>query len=393
VSAPESPASLAPAAPALVGPKRHRRVAVAAMVLVAALIGGLVGGAIVAWRDDDSSSPTTADSAIAATSRDTLPAEAIGGGQGESIRSILARARPGVVRINVVLNSGGVFGGTQQGGGTGFIVSPDGFIVTNAHVVDGATSIKVTLSNGDVVAAHVTGVQTDRDLAVVKIARTGLTPVTLGDSDAMQVGDAVVAIGNALDLEGELTVTQGIVSALDRQIQEDNGNTLVDMIQTDAAINPGNSGGPLINARGEVIGINTAIASPQDSNNVGFAIAISSAKPIVAALERGQTAAVPYLGIEPVDVTPELASTQHLGVQQGAYVSTVRNDGPAGTAGIKQGDVVVKFDGQPVTSAAELKRLIRRHQPGDRVNIVVDRAGSDRTIAVTLVTFPSGSSN
>jgi putative serine protease PepD len=363
------------------------------IVLVAALIGGVVGGAFVAWRDDDSTATREPDAAIAATSRDTLPAEAIGGGQGESIRTILARARPGVVRINVVLNSGGVFGGTQQGGGTGFIVSPDGFIVTNAHVVDGATSIKVTLSNGDVVAANVTGVQTDRDLAVIKIARTGLTPVTLGDSDVMQVGDAVVAIGNALDLEGELTVTQGIVSALDRQIQEDNGNTLVDMIQTDAAINPGNSGGPLINARGEVIGINTAIASPQDSNNVGFAIAISSAKPIVAALENGRNAAVPYLGVEPVDVTPELASTQHLAVQQGAYVSTVRSDGPGGTAGIKQGDVIVKFDGQPVTSAAELKRLIRRHQPGDRVNVVVNRGGSAHTIAVTLVAFPSGSSN
>ncbi len=208
----------------------------------------------------------------------------------------------------------------------------------------------------------------------------------------MQVGDAVVAIGNALDLQGELTVTQGIVSATDREIDEENGNHLVDMIQTDAAINPGNSGGPLINARGEVIGINTAIASPQDSNNVGFAIAISSAKPIIAALEHGQNAAVPYLGIEPVDVTPELVSAHHLAVQKGAYVNTVRSDGPAGTAGVRTGDVIVKFDDQSVTSAAELKRLIRRHQPGDRVNVVVDRAGTEQTIAVTLVAFPSDTS-
>jgi S1-C subfamily serine protease len=390
-SAPESPAPLAPAAPALAGrPRRRGRLAVAAMVLVAALLGGLVGGGIVAWRDDDHTTTSpTADQAIpASASRDTLPPAPIGG-NGESIRTILARVRPGVVRVNVVLNRGGLFGGTSEGGGTGFIVSSDGYIVTNAHVVDGAQSIKVTLSNGDAVSARVTGVQTDRDLAVVKIDRTGLSPVTLGDSDVMQVGDAVVAIGNALDLQGELTVTQGIVSALNRQIQEENGNTLVDMIQTDAAINPGNSGGPLINARGEVIGINTAIASPQDSNNVGFAIAISSAKPIISSLEHGRSAAVPYLGVEPVDVTPTLVTAQHLAVKSGAYVSTVRSDGPAGSAGVKKGDVIVRFDGETVQSAADLRRLIRRHEPGDRVTVVVNRGGTEHSLDVKLVPFPT----
>ncbi len=388
VGAPEQPAPAAPAAPVLGG---HRTRSVVAATLISALVGGLIGGGIVSLRDDHHTTTTNATPTLDASTRDTLPATPLSGrgDAGSSVRAILAKVQPGVVRINVTLSGTGAFGETGQGGGTGFIVSSDGYIVTNAHVVDGATDIKVTLENGDVVSATVKGVAADRDLAVIKVARTGLTPVVLGDSDAMQVGDPVVAIGNALDLEGQLSVTTGIVSAENRQIQEQNGNTLVDVIQTDASINPGNSGGPLVNARGEVIGINTAIASPQDSNNVGFAIAISSAKPIIDALENGRSPAVPYLGITPTDVTPDLAAAHHLSAATGAYVQSLHTDGPAGSAGIKQGDVIITFDGQSVTSAASLRTLIRRHQPGDKVQVVVSRGGSNQTFTVTLVPLPA----
>ena len=399
-STPEPPVPPAPGGPALGGTTaavapapastsgRRTRGLVAA-TLLSALLGGVAGGAVVAWRDDDPS-VTAADRAVAASTRGTLPATPLTGRGGESVRSILAAARPGVVRINVTIGGNSVFG-SQSGGGTGFIVRSDGYIVTNAHVVNGATKITVTLSNGDEVAATVRGATAERDLAVVKIDRTGLQPVVLGDSGAMQVGDPVVAIGNALDLKGDLTVTTGIVSAVNRSIQEQNGNTLVDVIQTDAAINPGNSGGPLVNSRGEVIGINTAIASPQEANNIGFAIAISSAKATIDSLETGKPTVSPYLGVIPVDVTSDLVTAKKLTVTKGAFVQDAPAGAPAAAAGIKIGDVIVSFDGKAVTSEADLRRLISLRQPGDKVAVEVVRASARKTLTVTLQPRPSQS--
>jgi serine protease Do len=289
--------------------------------------------------------------------------------------------------------------GNGRGQGTGFIIHKSGLILTNAHVIDGSDDIRVRLSDERELRATAVGRDERTDLALLRIEANGpLAVAPLGNSDNVQIGEWVIAIGNPYGLDH--SVTAGIVSAKGRtgirpgrEVGSAGSNGFSDYIQTDASINPGNSGGPLINARGEVIGINTAIASPQDSNNVGFAIAMSSAKPIIAALEHGQNAAVPYLGIEPVDVTPALVSSQKLDVHKGAYVSTVRSDGPAGAAGVHKGDVIVKFDGQSVSSAADLKRLIRRHQPGDKVAVVVNRGGSERTIDVTLVPFPSNDNN
>ena len=207
----------------------------------------------------------------------------------------------------------------------------------------------------------------------------------LGDSDALVVGDAVIAVGNALDLG--ISVTTGIVSAIDRDVPEQNGNTLVGALQTDAAINPGNSGGPLVNARGEVVGINTAIAPPSDASNVGFAIAISAAKPIITDLAAGRPPRDALLGVTSQDVTPPLVSQHHLKVTTGAYVDTVDSSTAAAKAGIARGDVIVEVDGRTVTTTEQMRRYIRRHQPGDTMRVVyVTPQGARRTVTVTLGT-------
>ena len=189
-------------------------------------------------------------------------------------------------------------GGPDSGGaaGTGFVISSDGVIVTNNHVVEGATKIQAQFSDGTTLTAKVLGRDSSSDLAVIKVDGVNLPTIELGDSDQVQVGDDVVAIGNALALEGGLSVTRGIISGLHREVSTNSGGSLADVIQTDAAINPGNSGGPLVDAQGRVIGINTAIADPGSAQNVGFAIPISNAKAIIDQLRRGKQPA--YLGVQ-----------------------------------------------------------------------------------------------
>ncbi len=200
---------------------------------------------------------------------------------------------------------------------------------------------------------------------MLKVDRTGLPAVELGDSDAAQVGDEVVAIGNALALEGGLSVTRGIISGTDRTVDTDAGSSLVGMLQTDAAINPGNSGGPLLNAQGQVIGINTAIANPASAQNVGFAIPISKAKPIIEDLRLGRAAA--FLGVSTQNVTPALARELDLEVQSGAYVAKVTADTPAKDAGIQEGDVIVEIGGKAIEDSADVQTAVREHRPGDKV--------------------------
>jgi serine protease Do len=342
--------------------------------LVGALVAALVtGGAFLAFgRDSDRSSgpPSTA-----------RPAAVIV--RNGDIAAILRKVQPAVVRIDVE-------GPDGQGTGTGFIVASNGVIVTNAHVAANASTIKVTLADSRHATASVIGIDAVHDLAVVKIGLTNLPVVQLGDSNTVQVGDSVVAIGNALALEGTPTVTSGIVSALHRTISTEN-STLHDVIQTDAAINPGNSGGPLLDSAGRVIGINTAIASPADANNIGFAIAISSAEPTLQKLESGKSKPTQsgFLGVEVETVDSGLAAQANLAVSHGAYVADVTPSSPADHAGIRVGDVIVKLDSTTINTAQNLTSSVQGHQPGDKVVVVVNRAGKRLTFDAKLATRPA----
>lgn len=260
----------------------------------------------------------------------------------------------------------------QRGLGSGVIVSADGYILTNHHVVARATEIEVTLSDGRRFPAKIVGSDERTDLAVVKIEATGLIPAVLGNSDAVEVGEWVVAIGSPFGLEQ--TVTAGIISAKGRS---DVGIAdYEDFIQTDAAINPGNSGGPLVNMRGEVIGINTAIASRSGGfMGVGFAIPSNMAKAVMEAIlahgrvERG------YLGVTLQPLTEELAQSFGFEGTRGALVADVVADQPAAKAGIQPGDIIVEFNGKPVESVTQLRNMVAMTRPGTKVNIVVVREG------------------
>jgi len=344
--------------------------------IVGAVVGALVAGGIVAVAlDDDSGSTGTG-----ATSVVLRPSERIG--RSNDIAPILQAAIPAVVAI---VDDGGPDSGGAAG--TGFVISADGVIVTNNHVVEGAHHIQAVFSDGTTRDATVLGRNAPSDLAVVKVDASGLPTIALGDSERVQVGDDVVAIGNALALQGGLTVTRGIISGLHREVGTNTGSALEDVIQTDAAINPGNSGGPLVDAQGRVIGINTAIADPGSAQNVGFAIPISNAKVIIEQLRQGRQPA--QLGVKTIDVDQAKLAGDTVDVAQGAYVSDVTDGSPAARAGIRAGDVVVKVDGQDIASAAALGGVIRQHKPGDEVEIELDRKGDSLTVHATLTEAPT----
>jgi serine protease Do len=352
--------------------------------IAGALIGALAAGGIVAAVDDGGSTRTIVQGANSTAA--ARPASVIQ--DPGDIESILEKVGPAVVRINVTIDRG--LGGSGQGVGTGFIVGSDGVIVTNAHVVEGADTVQVQLDTGRKVSARVVDSFAESDLAVVKIEGRNLPTVDLGDSDQLQVGDQVVAIGNALGLAGAPTVTSGIVSGLNRVLNEpptsdnERGVSIANTIQTDAAINPGNSGGPLVDANGRVVGINTAIANPSESNNIGFAIAISSAKPIIDALRNGEEPQIAFLGVETRDVTPDVKNQNDLSVDQGAYVVSVEPNSAADRAGIREGDVITNIDGSTATSSEDVINAVRRNAPGDRIVVTVDRNGDERTVEVEL---------
>jgi S1-C subfamily serine protease len=355
--------------------------------VLGALVGGAIAGGIVAATDRDAS-PSASTSTSAAV--DARPSTALA--KPGDIRTILERVEPAVVRVDVTTDPDSI--DSHSGTGTGFVVAPDGVIVTNAHVADAETAggnpqIVVTLSDGDVVPARLVGQDRTQDLAVVKVDRTNLPTVALGDSDALQVGDAVVAIGNALGIAGSPTVTSGIVSGLGRTVRVSSTETLVDAIQTDAAINPGNSGGPLVDVDGRVIGINTAIADPSSANNIGFAISISSARPVLDDLRAGRTPRIAFMGVSTETLTPSLVRQRDLDVDQGAYVAVVTPDGGADRAGLRKGDVMVDVDGEPVNSNDDIVRIVRGHKPGDAIRVVVQRDGRRKTLTVTLGELPS----
>ncbi len=270
--------------------------------------------------------------------------------------------------------------------GSGFIINRDGYILTNNHVVGDATEIKVRLSDGREFTAKVVGKDPPTDIALIRLEKAphDLPTVALGDSDELEQGDFVLALGNPFGLSGSASF--GMVSAKARSLQ--NG-PFDDFIQTDAAINPGNSGGPLFNMKGEVVGINTAIVSPQIGQGIGFAVPISLAKQLLPQLEKGTKIARGYLGVTVGDLTPDLARAFGLGDGvKGAVVQDVIASAPAGKAGVKAGDVVTAVNGKAVKDRGELTRTVASINPGGKANLTVLRKGKKSEITVTVGTRP-----
>ena len=270
-----------------------------------------------------------------------------------------------------------------RGAGTGLIATADGHILTNSHVIEGAQELEVVLTDGRRLPARVVGSDAEADLAVIKVEASNLPVAPLGDSDKLKVGDTVIAVGHALALPGGPTVTQGIVSALDRSIRESNGALLRNLIQTDAAINPGNSGGALLDAAGNVVGVNTAIAG--EAQNIGFAIAITPARSILEQLITTGKVTRPLLGVEMAPVTPALATEQNLDVQSGALIVLVVPGSPAEQAGVRVGDVITRINGTEIDDPNDASNAIGTHQPGDEVDITLARGEERVNVKATLV--------
>jgi putative serine protease PepD len=337
---------------------------VAALLAATALAAGAVGGVVGSKLTDEK---TVTASPATTLGRPLSGPSSVLAGPALDLQGVLAKAAPAVVSIRASGPSG-------SGAGTGIILTADGEVLTNAHVVRGADTVRVRLEGeSQSRAATIVGSDGVNDLALVKINNaSGLPTAALGDSAAVKVGDDVVAIGNALGLQGDPTVTSGIVSATDRTL-----DTLTGLIQHDAAINPGNSGGPLLNASGQVIGINTATAG----QGIGFAIPIDHAKTVIERLQRGESAPpVGWLGVQTTD--PDDGS-------RGALVVAVVNGQPADAAGLQEGDLITAVDSTPVTGASDLGGIVRDHRPGERATITVTRNGESRTLEVTFGSKPS----
>ena len=373
-------------------PDHRRPKSVVAIGLVCSLLGGLIGGGIVA-ATTGSSSNGASSVAFVSVHDGASPAAILP--SGESIPTLVHDVLPSVVSID---SSGG--GSEDQG--TGMIISQSGLVLTNNHVIANAASggvITVTQSGSTTaLPAALIGRDPSNDVALLRIVNTsGLHPVTFARSSGVEVGTAVVAIGNALGLAaGTPTVTSGIVSALGRSVTASDSSggsseTLTNMIQTDAAINPGNSGGPLLNARGEVIGMNTAVAgSTSDgtsAQNIGFAIPSDHLTTLITQLEKHGTTPAhekAFLGVYLISMTPQLQQQYGFTVSAGAIVTDVNPGGPADKAGIVQGDVIVKANGTPTPTADALGNIIAALKPGDRIRLTVNSNGHDHVVVATL---------
>ena len=304
-----------------------------------------------------------------------------------SVVDIAKEVGPAIVGITNISQVQSIFGATeQQSTGSGIIISQDGYIVTNNHVIENAKELTVQLNTGEEYSATLIGADSQTDLAVIKIEpKETLTVATLGESAKLQVGELAVAIGNPLGAELSGTVTVGIISGVNRTIQTDSSdpNSTMTLIQTDAAINPGNSGGALINAYGEVIGINNMKYASEDVEGIGFAIPIDTAKTIISDLtEYGYVKGRPLIGISVQEVTSDLAFRNNLPV--GLYVAQVTETGPADKAGIQRGDVITAINGEKIETTAELTEIKNNSQIGDVLTFTIWRDGENMEIDVTL---------
>ena len=367
---------------------RSRRGAgrIVALVATGALLGGTGGVIAGSELSNGGGTKVTLGASGAAASPSTPSAN------GQSAASVAAAVLPSVVVLDVS-------GGGMSDTGSGVILSSDGYLLTNNHVVAAATSggtVRATFNDGTSAPARIVGTDATSDLAVVKVDKTGLRAAKLGRSSTLKVGDPVLAIGSPLGLSG--TVTSGIVSALNRPVTtggsggaggpgagSSSDTTVLDAIQTDAAVNPGNSGGPLVDMSGQVIGINSAIASlgagsgssPSGSIGVGFAIPVDQATVIAGQLIKTGHATHAVLGVAVTDAKAADGSTQ-------AQLRQVSASGPAAKAGLQAGDAVTAIDGTPVTTTEALIATVRTHQPGEKVQVTYQRGGTTRTTSVTL---------
>jgi S1-C subfamily serine protease len=371
----------------------------------AALLGGGAAVGIGAAIDTEGETQT-----VVSTVPASPPAAAfdVSETEAKSVQQIYEQAGPGVVQVtSTSVVSGSPFFGPQSATslGSGFVVDKDGYIVTNYHVIEDASDVEVNFSSDDRVPAKIVGSDPSTDLAVLKIdaQASALTPLPLGNSDAVHVGDAVVAIGNPFGLER--SVTAGIVSALQRDITAPNGYTIDKVIQTDAPINRGNSGGPLLNARGEVIGVNSQIESETGGNvGIGFAVPVNTVKEVVSQIKQTGKVEHAYLGVQMQAIDEQLAETFKLPAEEGVLIVSVVEGSPADEAGLKGGDkevivsgasyvlggdIVTRADEQTVATPDDLRRKIMEKDPGDSITLDIHRGDSQRTISVTLGRQPA----
>jgi serine protease Do len=351
-------------------------------------------------------SPPTESSTGARTSNtafaQSAPTSSSSGDFSTAIRQVADQVRPAIVQITSLQQQPGSLSGgvaVPAGVGSGVIYDIQGHILTNNHVIAGSQQLQVSLPDKRSFNAKVVGADPQTDLAVVQIQGDNLPVAQLGDSDQLQVGDWVVAIGNALALPGGPTVTQGVVSALGRTVQEPGdtpnsaGPFLFNAIQTDAPINPGNSGGALVNLQAQLIGINTLVAAQAEpgvqAQGIGFAIAIATAKPIADQLVSTGHAVHPYLGVQYGQLTPGVARQLGVSVQNGIVIGAVQPGSPAAQAGLQPRDVITAADGQQLTDESSLAQILSQHKPGDIVPLTVIRGGQQLTVQVTLAQAPS----
>lgn len=380
-------------APAPESPKKqgffHRTaVKVTALILACAVAGGLAG-----WGGAAIAGSSTSRTAIQQSSRQPVSVQVknVDGQTKMEPAEVYASVVNSAVSINCSATSTNIFGQQTQtaSSGSGFIITEDGYVVTNYHVVSGASSVEVTLYNGDTYDATVIGGDSDYDVAVLKINASGLQPVTLGESADVNVGDTVLAIGNPL---GELTfsMSQGIVSSCDRAINVD--GTPFNMIQVDCSINPGNSGGPLVNLDGEVVGIVSAKYSTYSSTTVeglGFAIPISDVRSIITdIMENGAVTDKAYMAITAGTMNEQMAAQFNIDVTEGVFVYSVVEGGAGDKAGLRLGDVITKMGDKTLTSRQDLSAAMKGYRAGDTVTLTVYRGGQYIEVELTFDTQP-----
>lgn len=356
------------------------------ITIVAAFISGILGAGFYARF-----LPSTVGSSTVEQSKQVTLQE------NSATIDLVKKVGPSVVSITTTGSSQNVFGFNQeqQGAGTGIIVTTDGLILTNKHVVEGASKFTVTLTDGAQYEGTVAAQDPTNDIAFLRIKATGLTAAEIGDSDKIEVGQKVVAIGNALG-EFANTVTTGVISGKSRPIEASNGQggseQLTNLFQTDAAINPGNSGGPLVNIEGQVIGVNTAVAG--SAQNIGFAIPINEVKSDIASVKDKGTIVRAYLGVRYVMITEAFAQRNNLPIKEGALLRgdtetlAVVPNSPAAKAGLREGDIVTKLGDKDVNQKATLQSIISSYKAGDNLTITFYRDGKSQTAQVKLEEAP-----
>jgi 2-alkenal reductase len=352
--------------------------------------GGAAGGALAYYMVSQAPQPAALPAPIVQqATQPNAPSQIITLKQDTAIVEAVKKVKPAVV---TVLNTLRTRTGRGQATGTGVIVDAKGYIITNNHVVEGAQKIEVLFENGDKIEAKLVGADAFSDLAVLQVTGKTMPAVAqLGDSAALQVGEPVIAIGSALG-NFRNTVTVGVVSALNRRLSANDASAQEGLIQTDAAINHGNSGGPLLNAAGQVIGINTLVVRGDSSDaaeGLGFAIPVNTVKYVTAQLTDKGKVARPFIGITYQMLNAQVAAANNVNAQEGAWIQDVTANSPATRAGLKSGDVITSINGTTLTEESPLPTLLLKFKPGDTVQLAVLRDGKTLTLSLTLAERPT----